>query len=405
MPGNYRTLAVDGGAPVRSAPFPPWPFFDPELIDAAVRVLSSGKVNYWTGEECRAFESEWAANCGSRYAIAMANGTVALEAALFALGIGPGDDVIVPARTYIASASCAVMRGARPVIADVDLESQLVTAETIRSVLTPSAKAIVVVHLAGWVGDMDEIIALAREYGLKVIEDCAQSHGARYKNRAAGSMGDVGCYSFCQDKIITTGGEGGMLITDDEEFYLKAWSYKDHGKSLAKVKSKDEQNGFSWLHDSFGTNLRMTEMQAAMGRVALLRLARWVEQRRSLASQLAERFSGMESLRLTLPGPDVFHSYYRFYTFLRAERLKPGWSRDRVVQCIRAEGVPCGVGSCGEIYLEKAFVERFGCSARLPAAKLLGETSLCFLVHPTMGSAEIDDAAAAVEKVLSYACA
>ncbi len=379
--------------------FPGWPQVSGEEIDAAVRVLESGKINYWTGDEGRKFEEEYAAFVGSKHAIALTNGTVALELALYAIGIGEGDDVVTTSRTFIASASCATMRGARPVMADVDRESQNVTAETIRAALTPRTKAIIAVHLAGWPCDMEPIMELARERGLKVIEDCAQAHGATYKGRNVGSMGDASAFSFCQDKIITTGGEGGVLTTNDTELWEKAWAFKDHGKSYEAVYKREHAPGFRWLHESFGTNWRLTEMQSAMGRVALRKLPEWTRIRRRNAAILNERLRPMEALRLTIPPEEVGHAYYKYYAFLRPERLKSGWTRDRVVTEIAGHGVPCFSGSCSEIYLEKAFAREMRPEERLPVARELGETSVMLLVHPTLSEADMQyagDVAAAV---------
>ncbi len=396
-------LAIDGGDRLRKTAFPPWPWFDEETIQAAAQILRSGKVNYWTGEEGRGFEAEYAASLGCKYAIALANGTVALELALYALGIGPGDEVLVPSRTFIASASCAVMRGASPVMVDVDRDSQNITAETLRAAITPRSKAIVAVHLAGWPCDMDSILEVAREYGLKVIEDCAQAHGARYKGRPAGSMGDCNAFSFCQDKIMTLGGEGGLVTTNDDDLWSRAWAFKDHGKSYDAVYNRPHPPGFRWLHECFGTNWRLTEMQSAIGRVLLRQLPASIERRRSNAEILTQRFSQLPALRLTVPPEDVFHSYYKYYAFLRPERLRSGWSRQRIIEAVNAEGVPCFSGSCSEIYLEKAFSEHLRPHHRLPVAMELGETSLMFLVHPTLTKEDMNDTADAVEKVLTHA--
>ena len=396
-------LAIEGGPSLRERPFAPWPSFSEEEIAAATRVLSSGKVNYWTGDEGRKFEAEFASFAGCKYAIALANGTVALELALEALGIGAGDEVIVTSRTFIASASCAVMRGATPVMADVDPESQNITAETIRAVLTSRSRAIIAVHLAGWPCDMDPILDLAREHGLKVIEDCAQAPGALYKGRPVGSMGDVNAFSFCQDKIMTTGGEGGMVTTNDKSLWERAWAFKDHGKSYDAVYGRQHPPGYRWLHESFGTNWRLTEMQSAMGRVLLRELPQFVRTRRRLAAILTERFSQIPALRITLPPDDVFHSYYKYYVFLRSERLRSDWNRQRIVDAINAEGVPCFVGSCSEIYLERAFPDALRPRERLPVAKELSDTSLMFLVHPTLSDLDMQDTADAVEKVMACA--
>jgi dTDP-4-amino-4,6-dideoxygalactose transaminase len=395
-------------APVQS-PLPagflssPWPYFDQDEIEAATRLLASGKVNYWTGTEGREFEKEYARYVGRRHAVAVANGTLALELALKVLGIGPGDEVVTTSRTFIASASCIVSVGARPVIAEVDPESQNMTADSIRRVLSPATKAIVAVHLAGWPCEMDEIMDLAREYGLKVIEDCAQAHGATYKGRPVGSLGDIAAFSFCQDKIITTAGEGGMVTFDSDQMYQQAWGYKDHGKSYDAVYRQEHGPGFRWLHDSFGTNWRLTEIQSAIGRLQLQKLPRWVDKRREHAAMLSEAFTRLPGLRLTLPPAHIGHAYYKYYAFVRPDSLRATWNRDRIVAEIVARGVPCFVGSCSEIYLEKAFPLEWRPKSRLPIARELGETSLMFLVHPTLKPEDVAVTCDVVNQVMHRA--
>jgi hypothetical protein len=396
-------LAIDGGESVRKLPFAPWPQFDAEDIEIAANVLRSGKVNYWTGDEGRKFEAEFASQAGGKYAVALANGTVALELALYALGISAGDEVIVPSRTFIASASCAVMRGATPVLADIDAESQNLTAETIRPLLTPRTKAIVAVHLAGWPCEMDAIVKLARDNGVKVIEDCAQAPGATYKGRPVGFLGDVAAFSFCQDKIMTTGGEGGMLTTNDKAIWERAWSFKDHGKSYDLVYVVQHLAGFRWIHESFGTNWRLTEFQSALGRCLLRKLPRELALRRRNAAVLTEGFRSHRALRVTAPPEHIGHAYYKYYAFLRPERLRDGWSRDRVLSAIVAEGIPCFSGSCSEIYLEHAFEGGLRPEHRRKVAYELGETSLMFLVHSTLSERDMQDTCRAVQKVLDIA--
>jgi hypothetical protein len=398
------TLAIDGGNPVRHKDFAPWPHYAPDEIAAVTRVLESGCVNFWTGRECEQFEAEYAQYVGVRHAITLANGTLALELALHALGIGPGDEVVVPSRTFIASASCVVARGATPVVADIDPVSQNLTADTIRAVLSPRTRAIVAVHLAGWPCEMEPIMALAREHGLHVVEDCAQAHGARYRGRPVGSFGDAAAFSFCQDKIVSTGGEGGMLLTNNSALWEKAWAYKDHGKSYAAVFRREHAPGFRWLHESFGSNWRMTEMQAAIGRLQLGKLDKWVAARCSHAAILEACFASLPGLRVTPPPLDVMHAYYRYYTFLDLHKLQQGWDQLRVLAAIQAEGVPCNVGSCGEIYREKAFTEAgLQPAQRLPGACQLSESSLAFLVHPTLVQQDMQDICAAVAKVMRVA--
>lgn len=401
---NNTQLAIDGGTPVRSTPFPPWPHFAQDEIDAAAQVLASGKVNYWTGDACQRFEAGFADYTGCRHAIALANGTLALELALYALDIGPGAEVIVPARTFIASASAAVARGATPVIAEVDATTQTLTVDTIRAAITPKTRAIIAVHLAGWPCDMDAIMDLAHMHGIKVVEDCAQAHGATYKGRLVGSLGDMAAFSFCQDKIMTTGGEGGMLVLNDTELWKKAWAYKDHGKSWDAVHQRQHTPGFRWLHESFGSNWRMTEMQAAIGLRQLEKLDAWRARRQANAALLTACFSGLVGLRITPPPPEISHAYYKYYAFLMPETLRPEWGQAHIIDAINAEGIPCFSGSCSEIYREQAFQRAgLGPGERLPIARQLGETSLMFLVHPTLGEQEMRDTCQAVTKVMRAA--
>jgi hypothetical protein len=386
---------------VKSVPFPSWPGFEADEIEAVGAVLASGAVNYWTGEQCRRFEEEFAVFVGMRRAISVANGTLALEQALHAMDIGPGDEVIVPARTFIASASCAVARGAIPVVADVDTVSQNLTAATVEAAITPRTKAIVAVHLAGWPCDMDAIVSLARRHGIKVIEDCAQAHGATYRGRPVGSLGDCAAFSFCQDKIMTTGGEGGMLVTDDERLWERAWAYKDHGKSFDAVFRRSHPPGFRWLHETFGSNFRMTEMQAAIGRRQLAKLPAWVASRRDNALMLDAGFAAIPGLRVAVPPADIGHAYYKYYVFVEQDRLAAGWDAARIMQAVSDEGVPCSAGSCPEIYRERAFIDRgWGPANRLPGAMALGDDSLAFLVHHRLGRTEMARTVEVVAEVM-----
>jgi dTDP-4-amino-4,6-dideoxygalactose transaminase len=368
---------------------PSWPVCADDECEAARRVLQSGRLNYWTGDEGRLFEREFAEAVGCEHAVAVANGTVALELALWVLGIGPGDEVIVPCRTFIATASAVVRCGAAPVFADIDRVSQNITAETIGERLTPRTKAVIVVHLAGWPCDMDSIMALARQHKLHVIEDCAQAHGARYRGRCVGTIGDVGCYSFCQDKIMTTAGEGGMLVTNRHALWQQAWSLKDHGKSYDAVYNREHAPGFRWLHENIGTNWRLTEVQSAIGRVALRKLDSWVETRRRNAAILNECFESLSGVRVTLPPPEARHSYYKYYFFVRLEKLAPDWNRDRILSEICRAGVPCGTGTCSEVSRENAFANLSPPIQPLPAARELGETSLMLQVHPTLSETDM----------------
>lgn len=384
--------------------FSSWPSFSQEEADAVSRVLLSNKVNYWTGTEGREFEKEFAAWVGSEYAIALGNGTLALDVALKAVGVGVGDEVITTPRTFLASASSIVTAGASPIFADVDLNSQNITAESIEAVLTEKTKAVIVVHLAGMPAEMDAIMALSEKHGFYVIEDCAQAHGARYKGSSVGTIGHIGAWSFCQDKIMSTGGEGGMVTTNSKDFWSRMWSYKDHGKSYDAVYNTQHPPGFRWLHESFGTNWRMTEMQAAIGRIQITRMAEWTKIRQTYGKMLDEVANRHACIR-TVEVPEYMeHAEYKHYFFIKPERLNEGWSRDKIVDAMSEFNVPCMQGSCSEVYLEKAFDNTpWRPETRLPNAMELGETSLMMLVHPTLRLFEMQKMCEALDFVLSEA--
>lgn len=392
--------------------FSPWPSFTQEEADAVSQVLLSNKVNYWTGTECREFEKEFAAWAGTDYAVALANGTLALDVALQAMGIGEGDEVIVTPRSFIASVSTVVNAGAIPVFADVDNNTGNISATTIAPKITDKTKAIICVHLAGWPCDMDEIMALAKQHNIWVIEDCAQAHGAKYKGRPVGSIGHVGAWSFCQDKIMTTGGEGGMVTTNDKVLWQKMWEYKDHGKNYDSIYHKQHPPGFRWLHDSFGTNWRMMEMQAVIGRIQLKKMAEWTKIRTQNAKILRDaltQFAGEQQF-LRIPdiefhqvmGGDSVHAYYKYYVYVRPENLPKNINRDSILNALNEKKIPCFSGACSEIYLEKAFDNHPSRpNARLTVAKELGETSLMFLIHPTLTTNEMQTIATTTVDVLT----
>jgi dTDP-4-amino-4,6-dideoxygalactose transaminase len=394
--------------------FAPWPSFEDDEIEAAAKVLRSGKVNQWTGTEITAFEREFAQYIGTDYSVALANGSLALDLALGAFKIGKQDEVIVTPRSFIASVSCVVLKGAVPVFVDVDPVSQNITLETISNAVTAKTKAVIAVNLAGWPCELDKIASFCRQKGIVLIEDCAQSHGAMYKGKKAGSFGDCAIFSFCQDKIMTTGGEGGMLVTNNREIWESVWRYKDHGKNFEKVFAKNPAPGFKWLASSFGTNCRMTEIQAAIGRVQLRKLDVQVEKRREFADLFNQAFGNIPGLRTTIPGDGVYHSYYKYYVFINPGELRAGWNRTAVVEALNKRGIPCNTGICPEIYLEDAFG---GCvyriegpegrktgAIRLPVAKQLGETSLMFMVHPTLDTKSIQLVIDQVKMVMESAC-
>ena len=381
-----------------------WPYYASDEVAAVSKVLKSNKVNYWTGNEGRKFESEFANFCKTKYAIAVSNGSVALDLAVKAIGIKKGDEVIVTPRSYIASVSCVVNEGATPVFADIDNQSQNITVDTINKKITKKTKAIICVHLAGWPCEMDQIVKLAKLRKIKIIEDCSQAHGAKYKGVPVGSWGDIGTFSFCNDKIISTGGEGGMLITNNKKYWKFIWEYKDHGRDFDKLKNISSKNEFKWIISSFGTNLRMNEIQSKIGRIQLKKLPTWIKKRRFIANKITKVAALYKCIKKIDIPSEVYHSYYRCYLLVDVNFLKKGWVRDDIIKEIINLGVPCFFGSCPEIYLEKAFKSKKNIiRKRLKNAKELGKNSMAFLVHPTMTDKDIKKTCDVIGKVLKRA--
>lgn len=403
MTENPKT-ALQDGSPVRTREMPPWPHFAKDEVTAATEVLESGEVNQWTGDDVTAFEDEFAEYIGADHAVAMANGTVALELAYASLGLGKGDEVVVPSRTFIATASAAHLVGATPVVADVDPQSGNVTPETIRNQITPDTAAVAVVHIEGWPADMPAIRELADDQGLALVEDCAQAHGAQIDGREVGTFSDVAAFSFCQDKIMTTAGEGGMVVTDDEDLYRDIWEMKDHGKDYDVIFNEPMPEEYGLPHARFGTNLRLSTVQAAVGRRQLSKLGDWLEARQRNAEILIDAFQNVPGLRAPSPPDTDEHAFYKYSVYVEPDELTDGWDRLRVMKAIEAEGIPCSVGECSEIYREPAF-ERAGLAPdeRLANAQRLQETSLQFLVHPTLDPSDMADVVQAVDKVMQVA--
>jgi dTDP-4-amino-4,6-dideoxygalactose transaminase len=387
-----------------NGPFSPWPDFDADEKQAVLDVLDSNKVNYWTGQKGREFEKLFAAYFECEYAVAVANGTVALDLAWQALDLPKGSEVIVTSRTFIASISSIVLAGLKPVFADIDRDTQNITAETIKPHVGDRTSAILCVHLAGWPCEMDDIITLAKEHNLFVVEDCAQAHGAKYKGKPVGGLGDIAAWSFCQDKIMTTAGEGGMVTTNNKALWEKVWSFKDHGKSWEAIYEKEHPPGFRWLHESFGTNWRMLEIQAAVGLKQLEKMPSWTDTRRQYSQQIFAVARKFSALRVPKIPAHIEHAFYKCYIFVESEQLNTGWDRDKIIAEINELDVPCFSGSCSEVYKEKAFEGTgYRPEKTLSNAVELGATSLMFLVHPTLKQAEIDKCCIALSQVMERA--
>jgi dTDP-4-amino-4,6-dideoxygalactose transaminase len=269
-------LAIHGGPKTVTSQKTGWPNFDEKAIKAVEDVLRSGKVNYWTGPKGMEFEKKFAEWQGSKYAISVATGTAALHVALTAMGIGPGDEVIVPSYTFIASSFSIVQAGAIPRFADVNIEDHCVSVESAEKLVNARTRAIMPIHLYGNVCDMDKIWAFAKKHHLLVIEDNAEAFGGSYKGKKTGTLGDIAGCSFCQNKTFTTGGEGGMVTTDNEKYAWTARSFRDHGYDVkTRLSLLELEQKLPYIHNMVGWNYRMTEMQSAIGLAELERMDNW----------------------------------------------------------------------------------------------------------------------------------
>ena len=379
-------------------------YFSDEEISAVSDVLRSGYVNKWFGTITNSFEEEFANYFKLDNALTMANGSLALEAAYEILEFNEGDEIITTPRTFIATASAAILKGAKVRFADVDIDSGNISSETIEPLINSKTKAITVVHLGGWPADIKNISLLAKSYNVKLIEDCSQSHGAMFDKQYVGTFSDLSVWSFCNDKIMSTCGEGGMISAKDSEIFKKLWSYRDYGKDKELVDNLPQDSSFKWLHSNFGSNLRMTELQSAVGKLHLSKLENWIKIRTKNAEKFISHLSKIPSVRVPIPNQNIKSAWYKFYCYVVPEALKKDWSRDRIIKEINDLGFPAFSGSCSEIYLERCFRDHdLVKSKRLPNAKKLGETSLMFLVHPTISNEEITSYVSVVSKVLRIA--
>jgi len=358
-----------------------WPQMSQKMIDSVSHVLESGKLNQWNNPVVKEFEEKFAKYMGCNYAIAVFNGTVALELCVKTLGLKQGDEVIVTPRTFLASATCCAWYGIKPVFVDVDENSQNITLETIKSAITNNTKAVILVHLAGWPCDLEEICKYCREKGIFIIEDCAQAHGAKFKGKSVGTWGDINAWSFCQDKIITTGGEGGMVTTNCPHLFKLAWSLKDHGKGYDTVFNTEHPPGFRWLHENIGTNWRMLPMQAVIGSHALDELDGWIVHRRKIANIYNNKLKDFKGVRLTLPPKNVYHAYYKYYFFIEIDKFSI--SREELINKINEVDVFSQVGSCSEVYKEKA-LDQFYPKTELNITKQLFDSAILLLCDPTI---------------------
>ncbi len=383
---------------------PSWPVYENDEIESVSNILKSGRVNYKTGQVGKKFEKEFASFCDCKYAVAIANGSLALTAAYASLDLSPGDEFITTPRTFIATTSSAVLLGLVPIFADVDINSGNITPENIEPLITKKTKAISVVHIAGWPADMEGICSLASKYNLKIIEDCSQAHGAQINGKSVGSFGDVSTWSCCQDKIISTGGEGGVVTTNSDLIYDFVLAYIDHGKSQNAIALNKNVMGYKWLHESFGNNFRLTEMQSQIGLIQLNKISNWTKIRARNALILYRAIKKINFVRIPIPEKKITHAWYKFYFYIKEELISEDWDRNKIINEINNRNMPAFHGGCSEIYLEKCFIKRnLGPTKRLPAAKELGESSIMLLIHPNIDEKNMINYANIVHQVLSLA--
>jgi dTDP-4-amino-4,6-dideoxygalactose transaminase len=362
MPGATDKLAIEGGSPVNDRPFPNWPQFDPKVFEAVVEVLKSGKVNYWTGELGMKFEQAFADWCGAKFAISTTNGTSALHTALAGLGIGPGDEVIVPSYTFIATSFSVCQAGAVPVFADVEKNSHTLDPADVEAKISGRTAAIMPVHLYGVIANMGPILAIAKKHNLAVIEDSAQAHGGKWNGKKAGTIGNAGAFSFCQSKHFTTGGEGGAVVTNDEDLAWTCRSFRDHGYDVSeRLRLLELEARLPYIHNMVGYNYRMTEMQSAIGLIELARMDSYhLANRRRNGEYLIKRLKGVEQiLHLPLDTEERQNAFWMFPIVLDMDRLKVDSAR-KVVAALEAEGVPAGPVMWPQCYRERAFREHNG---------------------------------------------
>ncbi len=332
-----------------------WPHFTKKEINSVIQVLKSGKVNYLNGNEGLKFEKNFSKFTNSKYSIAVSNGTNALELALKAIDLKFGDEVIVTSKSFIASASCVVALGAVPIFADVEINSQNISLDSIRQLINKKTKAIICVHIGGWPCDILKLLKICKIYKIKLIEDCSQAHGAKVNNKSVGSFGDFGTWSFCNDKIISTGGEGGMITTNSYKNYQKIWSLKDHGKNIKKYLNIKNNYSFRYIHDSFGSNFRLTEMQSSIGNAQLLYIKERVKLRQRNANQYIKNFKNCKFIITPIIPKNITHSFYRLYLRFNFKFIKKNWNKNKIINKLNKLGFECSEGACSEIYNEKCF--------------------------------------------------
>ncbi|MGC9153874.1 MAG: DegT/DnrJ/EryC1/StrS family aminotransferase [Vulcanisaeta sp.] len=398
--------AIEGGKPIRTSPLRYRPWLSDEDINLVVDVLRSGQLSAIGGKWNTLLEQELAKYLGAKHVITVSNGTTALHVALKALGIGPGDEVITTPFTFAASATTILHSNAIPVFADIDRETLNISPSSIEDVITDRTKAIIVVHLAGYPAEMDEIMKIAQERGLYVIEDTAQALGAIYRGKMAGSIGHVGTFSFYPTKTITTG-EGGAVATNDDNVARMARLLRSHGETG------------KYYYEILGYNYRMTEFQAALGYSQLRRIEEIIKRKESFAKVLMEELQDIEGdlLQFPRPKPYIRHAWHLFQLLLNLERIRV--SRDKVVEALRAEGIEAATIAYPIPLHKEPIITNMAGHGRgcpwtcpyygkkiiykpLPNAEWAAERVVSILIGPLYTTEDAVDTARAIKRVLNY---
>jgi dTDP-4-amino-4,6-dideoxygalactose transaminase len=362
-----------------------WPYVSKQEHKIVSDVLKSNKLNYWTGLQCKSFEKEFSSFFGKKYGVSVCNASVALDISLRSLNLPQGSEIIVTPRSYVSSASCVLNNNLKPIFADIDINSQNLSPKSIEKKINKKTKAIILVHLSGYPCEMDKIVKIAKKNKILIIEDCSQSHGAKYRNKFTGSFGDIAIWSFCNDKIMNTLGEGGMICVNNEKIYKKIWSLKDCGKNLDKIMNKASNKfDFKWVHDSQGTNLRMTEVQAAVGRYQLRQLNNSIKIRQRNASIIYRALKNSKIAIIPKIPTYISHSFYRCYVLLDKKKINNKWSKTKMIKYLNSSGIECNSGSCPEIYREGVFKKFNGRIKARNNARSINQSTISFKVHPTI---------------------
>ncbi len=360
--------------------FPKWPSFSNEEIKTVSSLLNKGQVNYRSGYYSNKFEREFASYIGVKYGIAVFNGSIALELALRALDIKKNDEVIVTPRSFIISSSIPILFEAKPVFADIDENTLGLTLESIKKVVTNKTKAIIAVHLGGVPCDIIKISNFAKKNNISLIEDCSQAHGASVKNRKVGSFGRISVFSFCNDKIISTGGEGGIVLTNEKQLYRKVYEYKDHGKDF-KQQNKFLLN-YNYIHNTFGTNYRITEFQSCLGRIQLKKLNKNLRTRNFIAKSIYKLSNKFPILfREPIFNKDNYNAYYVCYLFLNKNGIKKNININKIINTLRNSGIICSIGACPELYKEKVFKNYTKKNYFLKNTRNLSNKTICLNIN------------------------